>query len=223
MTNFTIDLTNLEEQIAYGSGHISVPVSVVGFWSNPIDLRIRRAFNWSSAKQADVDGEWEFEVTHSSGGKDSKVCDMLTSERNFAAALNAALDLVEQLQSRVTEMEAAYQNRLAIEKAAFEVAQAEKAARIEADPAPAASIAQAFIDSLIANARMTKVAGRRCTLSARARGEADDRRVEFSAERSWNDRVTLRFSGDVISRKAAIAKLGEFARKGITLTTPDEA
>lgn len=214
MTNFTIDTANLEAQIAYGSGHISVPVSVVGFWSNPIDLRIRREFAWG--KEGNV-GNWTFEVSHSSGGKDTKEVDVLVSERNFAEAILASLDLVESLKARTAELEAAYQARMAETERLIAAERAAKEAKVAADPAIGAEAARAYVDALIANARQVNGPSSRM-LRAKVRGAESV--IEFVATRNWTGKVTLRIGGDASSRKDAIEQLANLAFAGLV---PDVA
>ena len=216
MTNFTIDTANIEEQISYGNGHIYSEVEVVGFWCRPIKIRVKREYDWRASFEGREERvDWTFEVSHSSGGKDTKEVDALVSERYFGEAILATCDYVEQLKARTAELEAAYQNRLAIQRAEREAEEAAKAERVTHDPEIGTAAAKALVEKLIADARNTERAGESIVLSARVRGSTaeEDLVHSFRAERNWERRVQLYFCGSVISRKDAVAKVAELARK----------
>jgi hypothetical protein len=127
MSNFTLPTIDTNEIGRYGS-YWSADVKVAGFWGNPISLRISR--NWRDLE--DRTAQWDIEVTHSSGGCE-RDWDKLVAEQNFADALLATLDLARSLQSRVEEIEAAYQAVRAEVQAKAEAERAERLAKIEAD------------------------------------------------------------------------------------------
>lgn len=215
---FIFDAANLEEQIAYGNGRVHVRFEVYGYWSDVVTLRVERQHDW----RAEMEGrepkiEWTVDVSHSSGGREAAVSDALVAERCFAKAINAACDLGELLLSRTAELEAAYQARQAAWTAERERAAAEKAERVAADPAIGEPAAKALIEKLVADARNTERAGEQIVLTARQRGEDESSRITLRAERNWERRVQLYYGGSVISRKDAIAKVTELARKGASL------
>jgi len=211
-TAFTINLDNVEEQIAYGSGRVHVEVKVAGFWSSPITLRISREFRWGREESADVYNNWTFDVSHSSGGTESGY-DSLMGERNFAMALLATLDYAtDQLKPRVPEMEAAYKARRAADEAAYEAERAAKQAKIDADPAIGVMPARAYIDALVENTRQLNGPKVRA-LRARIRGT--DTVLTIVARRNWNDKIQLRYNGSSIGRKEAATNLAGLAFAGL--------
>lgn len=206
MTNFTIDIAGIEEQIAYGSGSIQSEVKVTGFWGAPVTIRVKR--DWSFRDEKNV--TWNFEISHSSGGTERDT-DSLVTERYFAEAIVAACDYVETLKPRAAELEAAYQRRMAEWKATAEAERAAKQAKIDADKAIGEKAARAYLDALVANTRASDPRIR--VLRAKVRGEDDIH--DFVAIRNWSDRVTLRLHGSAIGTKAAAEKLAGYAFAGL--------
>lgn len=87
-------------------GYINIKFNVLGYWSDVITLRVRRDFKSSNA-------EWSASVSHSSGGRDTKVIiSDIEAERNFAKAILAAADLADELMTRVPEFEQKFQSRI---------------------------------------------------------------------------------------------------------------
>lgn len=222
MTNtnlpYSFDAQDVEDQIAYGNGSVQVRFNVIGYWSDVVTVRINRQHDWRAAfeERAEV-VEWTADVSHSSGGRDlEQVASDIEAERNFGAAVLAACDLAEALLARKDELEAAYQARRAADEAAREKAEQEEAERVAADPAIGEPAAKALIEKLIADARNTEHASEEIELSARLRGRDEDYR-RVTAQRNWERRVQLYFNGSVISRKDAIAKVAELARKGAAI------
>jgi hypothetical protein len=207
---FIFDAANLDEQIAYGNGHVHVRFEVYGYWSDVVTLRVTREFDWRSEGRT---AEWTVDVSHSSGGRESSV-DNLVAERCFAKAIVAACDLGELLMSRAAEMEAAYQARQAAYTAERERIAAEKAEREAADPAIGDDAAKALVEKLVADARCTESTYTNIELSARTRGEDEQSRIKLVAQRDWNSKVLIRQNGQVTSRKEAIKLIASLARKG---------
>jgi len=211
MDKFTIDKENIEAQMSYGSEHISSDVKVEGFWGNPIDIRIKRGWNWDRKTGDELPAGWEFEVTHSSGGT-GRGTDSLVTERNFAAALLAVCDYVDTLKACVPDMEAAYQFRMAEYERERKAEQAAKQAKIDADPEIGLAAARAYIEALVANTRVSN--GQRFhVLRAKVRGA--DHTADFVACKLHTDRVVLRMGGSAIGAKQAWEKLAGYAQAGL--------
>jgi len=90
------------DQLQCLSGSYQIEVSVAGFWSNPITIRMRREYD------APV---WHIEVSHSSGGFEATE-DSMQSNENFALAYLAAINYARELQSEESSkmLEDAYQS-----------------------------------------------------------------------------------------------------------------
>lgn len=215
---FNFDAANMEEQIAYGSGRIYVRFNVVGYWSDVVNLRFNRSFNY--CRDADeAKCEWIAEVSHSSGGRDPEQIESdVLAERNFAAAVIAACDLADILTARLDEIEAAYKQREAIYAAERERERAEMKAKLDADPGIGDAAARAYVNALMANTRVP-TGPRKRELSARVRGHGEDFRYRLVAERGWDGKVRLSFNGSVVSRKDAISNIAGLAFKDLR---PDE-
>lgn len=130
MQAFEIEQTNIVERVR--SGHASFGVRVTGYWSSDvIRIYVRRNLDWNTQKF-----NWTIEVTHSSGGRDSKqVEDDLDAEENFGNAMLAAVKFARELRLRQDEFEVAYQIYQAELQAWSEEQAREKQAKIDADPA----------------------------------------------------------------------------------------
>lgn len=142
---FTMPAFDVKTQFSTGYGTIS-PV-VEGFWSSPIDIRVRR--------DSFGDQKWEVEVSHSSGGYegDNKFpAGRLVAERNFANAILASLELAESLKSQFDVMEESYQQYRKECREADEKKEAERKARLDKDPGFAKVDAELIVAQMLADA-----------------------------------------------------------------------
>ena len=196
MSNFEINTANIETSARTGSARATVKVK--GYWSSDtITLYLRRGYVGSK--------EWLVEISHSSGGRDSKevACD-LEAETYYGEALIALAQYGRELQKRFPEFEAQYQEYIAELRAESERAAAERDARIAADTAVGELLAKKLADSLTFGG----------AIKARVRGWTDTyHQVTFT--KSLRGRTIFRVGGDVTSKKAFISKLAEMSLASI--------
>lgn len=195
-----IDL-DLEEIGRSGSGRIIV--KVLGYWSSDVMvLYINRRCNWTLSD--DEASYWEFEMSHSSGGRDTgEELDSLRAEANFARAMLVLSEWAQNARHTMPEaLEAAYQRQRAEDKAEREAQELAKQQAIEADTPLGENLAKGVVAFLEGQARQavwreipyrvfSRGAEKPCIISAICKG----------------DRITFRTSGNVISRKALIVEL----------------
>jgi hypothetical protein len=116
---------------AYGT----IRAKVFGYWSrDPISITIQR--NWfRHPDECDTwRGTWRVSLSHSSGGRDtSEVADDLQAARNLAQGLCELADVGAYIVGRSADLEAAYQERVAEDRAERERADAARAAAFDAD------------------------------------------------------------------------------------------
>jgi hypothetical protein len=97
-------------------GYISINVRVFGFWSDSVItgyIRREHGYEKDSFK-------WVPSISHSSGGRDTKVCDDITATRCFGLAMQDFASFMSYQMTRVDEFEKAYQEykaELAAERA----------------------------------------------------------------------------------------------------------
>ena len=110
-----------------GSAYMRATVKVHGYWSSDvISLYLRR--NWAYAQPSGRDTMWEMTISHSSGGRDTKVvsCDM-EAEENFGLALIAVSKYAREFfAANIDEIELRYQEERAREKQEMEAAKEAK-------------------------------------------------------------------------------------------------
>lgn len=122
-----------------GRSSIRIPIRVWGYWStDPITLYIRRQItSWRASDRAangDYPYEWQAQVSHSSGGRDTKQVESdLEAAAYFAQAILRAVEIGRNLVENQDELEAAYQAHCAaLEAEAKAIAEA-KQLKIDAD------------------------------------------------------------------------------------------
>jgi hypothetical protein len=130
-------------------GQCSIPVSVKGYWSRDvINIYIRRN---SFVETSDINELWKFEVSNSSGGRDTKeIADDAQAIRNYGQAMIAVADLIDQLKLQVAEFEQQYQARIEQDRKEREIAQAELAKKAAADNCFTREGATALLEQLTA-------------------------------------------------------------------------
>ena len=80
-------------------GSESIQVHAHGFWSDCITIYVRHEWNFQVG--AGVSFKWAYQVSHSSGGRDSaEVADDLEAEGYFAQALLAAIEVAKQIRAQ---------------------------------------------------------------------------------------------------------------------------
>lgn len=193
------------------TGHVAINVEVQGYWSDVITAYARRDWRFDRTA-ADTDGvkhEWKFELSHSSGGRDTgEVADDAEAETNFAHALIWTADLLRSLRGRVADMDAAIARRDAARRAEEAAAKAAKQAAIDADPALGERAARA----LMALAGATRESRQRewdrsldVQVDVFERGAETCSVMEFSLSR--NCAVLISFLGHRITRADALQRL----------------
>jgi hypothetical protein len=146
------------EDIARRGGAIGVWVH--GYWGDVITIYVNRKVKWSSSishlpyDQHPV--EWEFTMSHSSGGRSKdEVADDLEAEANFAMGLMAAVQHARTLRSQSAELEKAYRRHEAAEEARAEekkaAEQAEADRRLKLDTELGLDAASEMVTSAISS------------------------------------------------------------------------
>lgn len=201
-----IDL-DLEELGRSGSGRVIC--KPVGYWSSDvITLYITRRGSWELKNGETY--HWEFEMSHSSGARDTgEEPDSLRAEDNFARAMLALSEWAQEARALISpELEAAYQRQRAEDKAEREAKELAKQQAIEADQPLGKIGAHSVLNFLVAKAQQLLWAEHH--LSVYSRGS--DKPYSISAKCS-GDRVTLRSAGNVISRKALLEELAQSSHR----------
>ena len=182
-----------------GCGRVTAKVK--GYWSTDhISLRInRRAGGWTSTNPV-----WEFEMSHSSGGRDTNdEPDSLTAEANFGVAMITLSQwAIVAREALVVDFEAAHQQRISEEKAAREAKAIAEQERFDADQPLGDIMARSIVNFITAQAQQrlwTEV-----SYLVLRRGK--DVGYQITAKCNGT-RVSYRSEGDTISRKALIADL----------------
>lgn len=119
------DLTRIG---ANGCG--SIHCSVTGYWSrDPLTLYINRG--WATSRE---EGEWKFTLSHSSGGRDTKVVeDDLEATCNFAEGMTALANLGRELRTMTVQLEAFYQAQREADRLEREADKKAQEERVAAD------------------------------------------------------------------------------------------
>lgn len=200
--------TTVDHLIAHSNtGYIRVSFKVHGYWSrDSISVYGNRKF---------YDGNtWEFSISHASGGRDTKEVESdADAVMNFAAALREAARVVRALELHVPELEAAYQRGIEELRVEEERKQAERAAKIEADPAIGHELAQQITADMVA-----KVKSRGwgyTTFSAPARGtDSFLHELEFKVKMG-ETRTTFYVNGNCVKREAFTDKLAGMSARNM--------
>jgi hypothetical protein len=177
---------------AYGT----VRARVFGYWSrDPISITIQR--NW--CRDPEWSGEWRVSLSHSSGGRDtSEVADDLQAARNLAEGLCELADVGQYLLSRSADLEAAYQERVAEDRAERERADAAQQAAFDADEPLGEPRATELLRSAVARGKTTEIA-----VYARGSGSAEHGAVCIGP----SGKATYKRNFRVVSRAAMVVWL----------------
>ncbi|WP_415913418.1 hypothetical protein [Neptuniibacter sp. QD37_11] len=107
---------------------------VVGFWSEPVKIIVHREVEWLHA-QGESRADWYAEVTHSSGGQNTRTHkDALEAELNFAAAVVDAVSTAKEVVKKAHLLEAGYQAYQEDLKQREAEEEAKRAKALEKDP-----------------------------------------------------------------------------------------
>ena len=198
MTTFNLETLNLAELGRSNSESIEF-ASDGSRWPD-VHVYIRRG--WSD------DGKWSISVNHSSSSSSEDLARTQARLDGISKAMTVArmLDTPESH----ARLEANYQAARGEARAQMEREQAEKQAKIDADPAMGEMSAADRILDLIDAARAAQ--GQTQTLFAQTRG--DRRRIKFTAVRNWGtNMVFIKMNGQLTSKEKAIKALGAAARE----------
>lgn len=178
----------------------SIEIASTGDRWPDIHIYIRRG--WSDA------AAWTIHVNHSS----SSSSETLDRTEQRLQALAKALEIARSLDTPEAKarMEANYQAVRAVAKAEAAKAEAERQAKIDADPAMGEMNAADRVLDMIDAARANQ--GQVQVFFAQTRGER--RRVKFTALRNWGtNMVFIKMAGDLISKEKAIKALGAMSHE----------
>ena len=188
---------------AYGA---AINVYVHGFWSDVITIYVRRNYRYKAAEQG-IEHAWQFEITHSSGGRDTdQVADDIVAHDYFAQGIMAACQYARVLRSQVAEIEKYAQLEMEKARREREAEEAAEKAAVAADPAMGEEAAA----KMVADAAAKVTRSREITIYARPRGTS--RVVTQFHCRAGRDAVTRFFKGSVMMKRIdVIAELATFA------------
>jgi hypothetical protein len=210
---FTLPAFDSEAFARAAEGHgFSMAVQVHGYWSrDPITLWIRRGGMFTVGAEV---AEWTADISHSSGGRDTKVvASDVEASINFGCALIAVAGLAQQILARSAELEEAhqaYRARLTAEHAAAKAAQA---AAFEADAAMGTTQARTVLGSLIAQAK--EGAGRitKASIAFHRRGEQRYPTTIVVEFRRHTNVVLVDVGGKRVTKAAAIEAIAALSQR----------
>jgi hypothetical protein len=134
----------------------SINVFVEGYWSNPITIYIQRK-SWNP----DGPAYWSFEVSNSSGGKESDY-DSLKASENFANTILECVKYCNTLKEDIDWLERNYQQNHLAKIREYEAEDARKKALVDADPQVGVQEAKKLVSELLnTNTIITMVIGER--------------------------------------------------------------
>jgi hypothetical protein len=184
------------EHVACGRGTYSI--KVVGFWSDPITLRLER-------QGFKPDADWHMDVSHSSGGCDPKqVTGEFEGEKNLAYALFATIAQGELIRAYfIPAIEADYQAKLMRDAAEREARKLADQAAIDADPPLGIERATTLVGNLYERLRLASF-GSELLINTKHRGSTGV--FTFGGAKKKTG-VTFYWSSGSISRDKLIDKL----------------
>ena len=199
MAQFTINDSTLLESIPRGHGRVEV--RVLGYWSDVITLYVNRNFG---------DKSWKITLSHSSGGRDTKVveCD-LEAEANFATALLATSNFGQALKARFGEFEEMYQAERERDRLKREAEQAAKQAKVDADKPLGLGSAKVMVFRL---ANQDADRWKFDSVKIVQRGADEDSRTSV-LDANIGKKVTYMLNGSRVSRQEAIQVLAESSNR----------
>lgn len=189
-------------------GSESIQVHAHGFWSDCITIYVRHEWNFQVG--AGVSFKWAYQVSHSSGGRDSaEVADDLEAEGYFAQALLAAIEVAKQIRAQEPALEALRLARREADRAARAAEEAAEQARIDADPALGEAAAKRLVKQLWARAELDGEA----TAAFFVRGRDDVKHAVVVAKAPHSGVITARFNGTRCGRLDLPAKLAALSTR----------
>jgi hypothetical protein len=202
---FFID-EGLIDDIGKDGSMASIPCKIKGFWSrDALRLYVRRDIDWALTRSSDKEkANWSFEISRSSGGRDTdeESCDIIAN-MNYARALTALCNLALDLQGKVELFEKNFQeyceNLLEYDRKRL----AEKEAKLAADPALTKEQAEWFLSNVIARAKQTDHWLTKYELFIRGKDYSRDLEVRCGA----SGKVTFSWAGVSYSRKKVMELL----------------
>lgn len=205
------------ETIGRRGGH-AIQVHVHGYWSDPITIYVRRKEQWDFSKdrKEPLPVIWEFELTHSSGGRTTdEVAEDIDAEANFAQGILAAVQHARLLRSQTELLEKHYQAQQLIDEVrrneAKRAADEAKAARVAADTV----LGSEGACRLVAAARDATTRRVSHTIYAYPLGEEESEAISVRAGKDAVVRFTL--GGQVISAANLTAKLVGYSARSHVL------
>lgn len=197
-----------------GQGRAHLPVRVHGYWSNdPITVRIERGGMFSANAQ---EGEWTAQISHSSGGRDTKVvASDIEAAKNFGAALTAAAVFAEMILARSAELEAIYVAWREELRQQGEAERAAKAAAFAADKPLGVEAATELLTKLVAAAKAGTERTTSVAVAHFRRGEERYPTYIRVEHRRRTGATMIEVGSTRMSRAAAIAKIAELSQRAV--------
>jgi hypothetical protein len=187
-TDFNFNALIREQQIRF-------PYSDNSNWDY-VTLYVSRKYNWTSDdKEA---GTWEFEISTSSMRTEDA-----EQARRFARAMEEAAITAESLRRRVDQLEAAWQEKRAAERAEYEAEKAARQAAYDAD----APMSKLTAEALMATLAAATEGGKEATATLLERGTRAQTTVGAYQTRSGIVKYTRR--GTVVGKKVVLQTLTE--------------
>lgn len=188
------------ESIGRGA-YSSIRFAVKGYWSiDVISVYISRETRWSEGSRA---ASWVATISHSSGGRDTKVVARDSdAERNFAAALIAAADLADEIVGQSNVLEQYFLDERAVIKREAEEAHAQMLREYEADQPLGEEAANKMIAAIAES-------GNDADISMYPRGKS----IPFLIEAINRAKLKFYVNGVIESRKEVIRKLAESSHR----------
>ena len=179
------------DDLGYSGGR-SISVKVHGFWTDVISIWVQR--DWLDR------GNWKVTISHSSGGRDTKVvASDAEAERNFAYALLEAANVVDMINENIHLVEAGFQRRSAEYKQEVELAKQKLEEKIAADPELGYRRAKEMIERISAD----DATCRSIVIYQRGADRHDYLRARVGMK------TRFYFNDDSISKQAAIEMLSQ--------------
>jgi hypothetical protein len=218
---FTITPFDLEHAGEYGSTQATV--KVVGYWgSSMATVYLNRKSEWRNDGEVDIrTHEWKCELSHSSGGRDTKeLTSDLEAARNFASAVDAlalyAEDVIEET-TIIDELERRYTAKLEAQRAVWAAEKAAAAAALEADKAMGVDSATSLLALAVATSKHER---RYVQLCLYARGAKVGTMLTVTT--SVSGAAMIRdMNSRLISRAVAVGLLAQGSARSLMLPKPD--
>jgi hypothetical protein len=190
---FFID-EGLVDDIGKDGSMTSIPCKIKGFWSrDALRLYVRRDIDWRLTRASDKEeATWSFEISRSSGGRDTDEvpCDIIAN-LNYARALTALCDLALEMRGKVELFEKNYQEYSEKLREYDRKRLAETEAMLVADPALTKEQAKSFLDTIVARAKASQMYSTKYELFIR--GKDFSRSLDVIC--GYSGKVTFKWDG----------------------------